>query len=90
MTNLYDHFFKQLGESKVKVTAVQIPYFDGDYWPSAAEDMINELCQDENDLKQPKDQTRKNINCKRTLKAQSHTDLIGHASKDAMPMEKVV
>ncbi|KAI3505619.1 hypothetical protein L1887_27752 [Cichorium endivia] len=45
LTNIYDHFFVSSGECKVKVTATRLPYFDGDYWPGIAEDIIYQLRQ---------------------------------------------
>ncbi|KAI7726903.1 hypothetical protein M8C21_003351 [Ambrosia artemisiifolia] len=47
LTNLYDHFFVSSGECKANVTAARLPYFDGDYWPGAAEDMICQIRQEE-------------------------------------------
>ncbi|EEE56266.1 hypothetical protein OsJ_05304 [Oryza sativa Japonica Group] len=89
LTNLYDHFFITMGECKAKVTASRLPYFDGDYWPGAAEDMINQLRQEEDDRKQQKKGKTKKIITKRALKAAGHTDLSGNASKDAMLMHKL-
>jgi E1A/CREB-binding protein len=89
LTNLYDHFFMTMGECKAKVTAARLPYFDGDYWPGAAEDMINQLRQEEDDRKLQKKSKTKKIITKRALKAAGHTDLSGNASKDAMLMQKV-
>ncbi|GJN18950.1 hypothetical protein PR202_gb06170 [Eleusine coracana subsp. coracana] len=89
LTNLYDHFFMTMGECKAKVTAARLPYFDGDYWPGAAEDMINQLRQEEDDRKLQKKSKIKKIITKRALKAAGHTDLSGNASKDAMLMQKL-
>ncbi|KAL5212444.1 hypothetical protein ABZP36_023291 [Zizania latifolia] len=89
LTNLYDHFFITMGECKAKVTAARLPYFDGDYWPGAAEDMINQLRQEEDDRKLQKKGKTKKIITKRALKAAGHTDLSGNASKDAMLMHKL-
>ncbi|KAL6629803.1 hypothetical protein ACP70R_029568 [Stipagrostis hirtigluma subsp. patula] len=89
LTNLYDHFFITMGECKAKVTAARLPYFDGDYWPGAAEDMINQLRQEEDDRKLQKKSKTKKIITKRALKAAGHTDLSGNASKDAMLMQKL-
>ncbi|KAM3339045.1 histone acetyltransferase HAC1 isoform X1 [Capsicum galapagoense] len=90
LTNLYDHFFEPRGECKAKVTAARLPYFDGDYWPGAAEDMINQLQQEEDERKQPtkKGTIRKTIT-KRALKASGQLDLSGNASKDLLLMRKL-
>ncbi|PIA36995.1 hypothetical protein AQUCO_03100028v1 [Aquilegia coerulea] len=89
LTNLYDHFFVTTGECKAKVTAARLPYFDGDYWPGAAEDMISQLLQDEDGRKQHKKGKTKKTITKRALKAAGHTDLSGNASKDILLMQKL-
>ncbi|KAK8964693.1 Histone acetyltransferase HAC1 [Platanthera guangdongensis] len=89
LTNLYDHFFVSTGECKAKVTAVRLPYFDGDYWPGAAEDMINQLRQEGDGRKQQKKGKTKMTLTKRALKAAGHTDLGCIASKDAILMQKL-
>lgn len=90
LTNLYDHFFVSTGECKAKVTAARLPYFDGDYWPGAAEDMINQLRQEEDGRKQQKKGKTKKTISKRALKAAGQADLSGNASKDALLMQKVI
>ncbi|XP_042479129.1 histone acetyltransferase HAC1-like isoform X2 [Macadamia integrifolia] len=87
LTNLYDHFFVSTGECKAKVTAARLPYFDGDYWPGAAEDMINQLRQEEDGRKQQK-KVKKSIT-KRALKAAGQADPSGNASKDVLLMQKL-
>lgn len=89
LTNLYDHFFVSTGECRAKVTAARLPYFDGDYWPGAAEDLIYQIRQDEDGKKQNKGITKKTIT-KRALKASGQTDLSGNASKDLLLMHKVI
>ncbi|KAM3224549.1 hypothetical protein ACQJBY_057748 [Aegilops geniculata] len=89
LTNLYDHFFITTGECKAKVTASRLPYFDGDYWPGAAEDMVNQLRQEEDDQKLQKKGNAKKIIRKRALEAAGHTDLSGNASEDDMLMQKL-
>lgn len=89
LTNLYDHFFVITGESKAKVTAARLPYFDGDYWPGAAEDMIYQLQQEEDGRKHKKGTFKKSMT-KRALKASGQTDLSGNASKDLLLMHKVI
>ncbi|XAR74064.1 Histone acetyltransferase [Bertholletia excelsa] len=89
VTNLYDHFFVSTGECKAKVTAARLPYFDGDYWPGAAEDMIYQLRQEEDGRKQLKKGTTKKTITKRALKASGQSDLSGNASKDFLLMHKL-
>ncbi|XP_076956534.1 histone acetyltransferase HAC1-like isoform X2 [Bidens hawaiensis] len=88
LTNLYDHFFTSSGECKAKVTAARLPYFDGDYWPGAAEDMIYQICQEEEGRKNKKGLVKKSMT-KRALKASGQTDLSGNASKDLLLMRKL-
>ncbi|KAJ0535813.1 putative histone acetyltransferase chromatin regulator PHD family [Helianthus annuus] len=89
LTNLYDHFFVSSGECKAKVTAARLPYFDGDYWPGAAEDMIFQIRQEEEGRKQNKKGFVKKSMTKRTLKACGQTDLSGNASKDLLLMRRL-
>ncbi|XP_055802488.1 histone acetyltransferase HAC1-like isoform X2 [Solanum dulcamara] len=89
LTNLYNHFFISTGECKAKVTAARLPYFDGDYWPGAAEDMIYQLQQEEDGRKQHKKGTMRKTVTKRTLKASSQFDLSGNTSKDLLLMDKL-
>ncbi|KAJ8564834.1 hypothetical protein K7X08_001294 [Anisodus acutangulus] len=89
LTNLYDHFFISTGERKAKVTAARLPYFDGDYWPGSAEDMIYQLQQEEEGRKQHKKGTIKKTITKRALKASGQSDLSGNASKDLLLMHKL-
>lgn len=90
LTNLYNHFFISTGECKAKVTAARLPYFDGDYWPGAAEDMIYQLQQEEDGRKQHKKGTMRKTITKRALKASGQFDLSGNTSKDLLLMQKVI
>ncbi|XP_073286278.1 histone acetyltransferase HAC1-like isoform X1 [Primulina huaijiensis] len=89
LTNLYDHFFVCTGESKAKVTAARLPYFDGDYWPGSAEDIIYQMQQEDDGIKQQKKGFLKKTITKRALKASGQTDLTGNASKDLMLLHKL-
>ncbi|CAN6707566.1 unnamed protein product [Malus baccata var. baccata] len=89
LTNLYDHFFVTTAECKAKVTAARLPYFDGDYWPGAAEDLINQMRQEEDGRKQNKKGSTKKTITKRALKASGQTDLSANASKDLLLMHKL-
>ncbi|TVU21217.1 hypothetical protein EJB05_30842 [Eragrostis curvula] len=87
LTNIYDHFFITTGECKAKVTATRLPYFDGDYWSRAAEDMIIQLRHEHvrNNIKCTTD----NVTTKGGLNVTGHTDIIGNTSMDAMLMQKL-
>ncbi|KAF5806420.1 putative histone acetyltransferase chromatin regulator PHD family [Helianthus annuus] len=89
LTNLYDHFFVQSGECKAKVTASRLPYFDGDYWPGAAEDIIYEIRQEEEGRKHNRKGPMKRTITKRALKASGQTDLSSNASKDLLLMHRL-
>jgi E1A/CREB-binding protein len=91
ITNLYDHFFTSTGECKAKVTAARLPYFDGDYWPGAAEDMIVQLQQEEEDVRKnalKKGKTKKHPS-KRFSKGLAQVELASNASKDSQLMLKL-
>ncbi|KAE7997531.1 hypothetical protein FH972_002158 [Carpinus fangiana] len=89
LTNLFDHFFVTNGECKAKITAARLPYFDGDYWPGAAEDLIYQMRQEEDGKKQNKKGTTKKTITKRALKASGQSDLSANASKDLLLMHKL-
>ncbi|KFK43875.1 histone acetyltransferase [Arabis alpina] len=88
-TNLYDHFFLQTGECRAKVTAARLPYFDGDYWPGAAEDIISQMSQEDDGRRGNKKGILKKPITKRALKASGQSDLSGNASKDLLLMHKL-
>ncbi|KAK4774815.1 hypothetical protein SAY86_009750 [Trapa natans] len=89
LTNLHDHFFMRTGECKANVTAARLPYFDGDYWPGAAEELIYQIRQEEEGRKQNKKGMMKKTITKRALKASGQTNLSGNASKDVILMNKL-
>ncbi|CAH8388963.1 unnamed protein product [Eruca vesicaria subsp. sativa] len=88
-TNLYNHFFLQSGECRAKVTAARLPYFDGDYWPGAAEDIIHQMGQEDDGRKGNKKGILKKPITKRALKACGQSDLSGNMSKDLLLMQKL-
>ncbi|MCO5612854.1 hypothetical protein L7F22_067125 [Adiantum nelumboides] len=88
VTNMYDHFFACTGEAKAKVTAARLPYFDGDYWPGAAEDMIMLLQKGEDGPRQSKKGKAKGA-VKRATKSAAQAELASNASRDLQLMHKL-
>ncbi|CAI9282513.1 unnamed protein product [Lactuca saligna] len=41
--NLYNQFFIASGEGNTKITATHLPFFNGDYWSRAAENIVRKL-----------------------------------------------
>lgn len=88
VTNMYDHFFVCTGETKAKVTAARLPYFDGDYWPGAAEEMIM-LLQEEETGRRPHKKGKTKGATKRATKTAAQAELAINASKDLQLMHKL-
>ena len=88
--NLYDYFFTSMshGDCKAKITAASLPYFDGDYWPGAAEDLLHQLQKDDGSPQSQKGKTKK-LPLKRTTKTSTHAELGGNISMDLQLMHKV-
>ncbi|XP_039064043.1 histone acetyltransferase HAC12-like [Hibiscus syriacus] len=81
VTNFYDQLFST-GKYNTKVTAAHLPYFDGDYWSGAANDVIKQIKKDS------KNMSMKTVS-KRTLQAMGHTNPSGHGIKDLLLMQKL-
>jgi E1A/CREB-binding protein len=79
-----------MGCMVLQVTAARLPYFDGDYWPGAAEDMILQLQQQEEDVRNnalKKGKTKKPPT-KRSSKGMAQAEMASNASKDTQLMQK--
>eukprot|EP00250_Pteridium_aquilinum_P010036 c19106_g1_i1 orf=591-5369(-) len=87
--NLYDYFFTSSGECKAKVTAARLPYFDGDYWPGAAEDILQQLQEEEEGIHSSRRGKIKKLATKRTTKTSAQADVTGSVSKDSQLMQKL-
>lgn len=87
--NLYDYFFMSNGECKAKVTAARLPYFDGDYWPGAAEDILQQLQQEKEGFHSQRRGTAKKVATKRSSKTSAQAELADNASRDLQLMHKL-
>ncbi|CAI9763333.1 unnamed protein product [Fraxinus pennsylvanica] len=85
-TNFYDHFFVPNVECNVKITAARLPYFDGAYWSTAAEDVMQNI---EKGSGEGSEKMVQQLRRRRTLKSMGHSDLSADATKDLMVMEKL-
>nr|GEV16097.1 histone acetyltransferase HAC1-like isoform X3 [Tanacetum cinerariifolium] len=83
-TNIYNHFFVPSGEANSKITAARLPYFDGDYWSGAAENIVRKLEVEES----AGGGLQSKLPNKRILKAMGQ-DKVDVAIKDVLVMQKL-
>lgn len=82
-TNLYNQFFVPSGECNTKITAARLPYFDGDYWSGAAENIVRKL-----EVEESAGGLQSKLPNKRILKAMGQ-DKADVAMKDVLVMQKL-
>ncbi|KAI3520951.1 hypothetical protein L1887_10406 [Cichorium endivia] len=83
-TNLYNQFFVASGEGNTKISAARLPYFDGDYWSGAAENIVRKLEVEE----RSSGGLQSKLPNKRILKAMGQ-DKPDVAVKDVLVMQKL-
>ncbi|KAL6526251.1 hypothetical protein OROMI_029891 [Orobanche minor] len=86
-TNFYNYFFVPSGECNSKITAARLPYFDGDYWSCAIEDMIRTIEKESEGVSEKR--KLKIHTSKRALRAVGHSDLSVDKTKDILVMQKL-
>ncbi|KAJ9540675.1 hypothetical protein OSB04_027181 [Centaurea solstitialis] len=82
-TNLYHQFFVSSGQGNTKITAARLPYFDGDYWSGAAENIVRKL-----EVEESAGGLQSKLPNKRILKAMGQ-DKVDIAMKDVLVMQKL-
>ncbi|XXG83954.1 hypothetical protein AAC387_Pa10g1587 [Persea americana] len=85
-TNLYDQFFMRAVECKAEVTMAQLPYFDGDYFPGAIEEIIKK----EKEKGPKRTRARKTVRCTDFSETLSEEDmlLMQKLGKTIRPMKR--
>lgn len=90
VTNFYDYFFTSSDECKAVVTATCLPYFDGDYWPGAIEDMILQLKLEYEDCRKQHKKLKAKRNTTNCIsKASLQSGLTSNLSKETLLMQKL-
>ncbi|XP_071706322.1 histone acetyltransferase HAC12-like isoform X2 [Rutidosis leptorrhynchoides] len=82
-TNIYNQFFVPSGDDNTKITAARLPYFDGDYWSVAAENIVRKL-----EVEEKAGGLQSKLPNKRILKSMGQ-DKVDTAMKDVLVMQKL-
>nr|XP_043634708.1 histone acetyltransferase HAC1-like [Erigeron canadensis] len=82
-TNFYHQFFVPNEETNTKITAARLPYFDGDYWSGAAENIVRKL-----EIEEKAGGLQSKLPNKRILKSMGQ-DKHDIAMKDVLVMQKL-
>ncbi|XP_073119874.1 histone acetyltransferase HAC1-like [Henckelia pumila] len=85
-TNIYDCFFIPRGKDNHNITAARLPYFLGDYWSGAAEDIIRNTEKDSEDKSESKVNRKTQ---KRSLRATRHSDSSVEETMDVQVMQQL-
>ena len=86
-TTLYDRFFNPISEFNGKMTAARLPYFYGDYWPSAVDNRLDDI------EKSRKEDAKKGVRrgvTKTSMKAMGLSNPDDVVRTDFLLMQKVI